>query len=112
MSKTVSCDNCGWTGSFDDVNDILDFEERMSCPEGGIAIMPAGECPECGCLAYYDQDSRDWPVHLKALDLLKALQAVLARINGEWDHPALVAFGPLRTDPMEDIRYIVEEVLK
>ena len=27
--------------------------------------------------------------------LLAALEAVRARINGEWDHPALVAFGAL-----------------
>lgn len=35
-------------------------------------------------------------------DLLEALGAIAARINGEWDDPALVAFGPLSIDAQSD----------
>ncbi len=33
----------------------------------------------------------------------EAFEAIIARINGVWDNPALLKFGPLATDPMEDI---------
>ena len=36
-------------------------------------------------------------------DLLAALEATQARINGEWDSPALVAYGPLGSDAERDI---------
>ena len=38
-----------------------------------------------------------------APELLDALQAIAARINGVWDDPALMAFGPLSLDSDEDI---------
>ena len=36
-----------------------------------------------------------------------ALKAIIARINGEWDNPNLIAYGPLRTEA-EDILYIAK----
>ena len=39
----------------------------------------------------------------------EALEAVRARIRGEWDNPALVKFGSLSTDTMKDILYIVDK---
>ena len=47
LSK-VLCDGCGWKGSEEDTNDIDKCSERVS--PGGI--MPAGECPKCGALAF------------------------------------------------------------
>ena len=35
--------------------------------------------------------------------LLEALQAIYARLQGEYDHPALVKYGLLLTDSDEDI---------
>ena len=32
------------------------------------------------------------------------LRAIVARINGEWDNPDLVAMGPLSVDSSDDIR--------
>ncbi|MTD92865.1 hypothetical protein GIW81_00795 [Hyphomicrobium sp. xq] len=49
-ARPCRCDNCGWTGTEDDVNAISDAQERLEA--GGT--VPAGECPEddCGALAY------------------------------------------------------------
>jgi len=44
-----------------------------------------------------------------APDLLDALEAIQARINGEFDHPALVAYGPLHET--QDIIRICAKVL-
>lgn len=35
--------------------------------------------------------------------MVTALAAIVARIQGEFDHPALVEFGPLSTDTMADV---------
>ena len=39
----------------------------------------------------------------------KALTAIIARINGEWDSPTLVAHGALSSDPIVDILGIAED---
>lgn len=38
-----------------------------------------------------------------------ALEAIQARIRGEWDNPALVSFGELSTNTNEDILLIVKK---
>jgi len=45
-----------------------------------------------------------------APDLLEALEAIRARIDGEWDNPALVKFGGLR-DTKEDIHALATEAI-
>lgn len=35
---------------------------------------------------------------------LQVLEAILARIDGEWDNPCLEMMGELRTNELEDIR--------
>jgi uncharacterized protein DUF6874 len=49
------CDNCDWTGSEEElgktINQIHHLAERLDV--GGE--VPAGECPECACLAYIDK---------------------------------------------------------
>jgi hypothetical protein len=44
----VRCDNCSWTSTAAQLKEINDLSERLS--PGGV--VPAGECPECGALAY------------------------------------------------------------
>ena len=44
-------------------------------------------------------------------DLLAALEAIKARINGVYDCPALVAFGPLHHDTQWDCLRIAEEAI-
>ena len=38
-----------------------------------------------------------------------ALEAIQARIHGEWDNPSLMSFGELGTNANEDILRIVKE---
>jgi hypothetical protein len=44
----VACGDCNWNGAGCDLNGISDYEERVAPGE----VTPAGECPECGALAY------------------------------------------------------------
>jgi hypothetical protein len=48
----VECQHCGWTGTEDDMPrqlaEVPDLLERVAPGE----IVPAGECPECGCLCH------------------------------------------------------------
>lgn len=64
------CDNCDWRGSSDDLDqEIADLDQRVDA--GGV--VPAGECPSCGALAYLDRPedrARD-----AAPDLLAALKS-------------------------------------
>ena len=38
----------------------------------------------------------------------EALYAILARINGEWDNPHLVSFGPMLTDTLMDVKRLAQ----
>lgn len=48
MSAMSRCDNCQVARPTEDLNEIKDFEQRVE--PGGI--VPSGECPDCGALAY------------------------------------------------------------
>jgi hypothetical protein len=43
--------------------------------------------------------------------LLETLRAIAARIDGEWDHPALVAMGPLNTNTISDVALFAETAI-
>lgn len=46
---------------------------------------------------------------VNAYDLTKSvLKAIQARIDGVWDNPELVSFGPLSTDTLQDVKELVE----
>lgn len=45
-----------------------------------------------------------------APELLDALKAILARLNGEWDNPALTKIGPLSTEGA-DIEFIARAAI-
>ncbi len=43
-----SCQGCDWEGPESKLKEIADFHQRVDPGEE----CPAGECPECGCLAH------------------------------------------------------------
>lgn len=45
-----TCEDCGWRGPAEDLDWISDPSYRLD--PGGV--VPAGQCPECGALAYLD----------------------------------------------------------
>jgi len=51
----VKCDDCDWTGTAGQTEMISDIQERLT--PGGV--VPAGQCPECGALAYPIQDGKE-----------------------------------------------------
>lgn len=69
------CENCGWRGPEVDLKEPVDIMERVAPGE----IMPAGECPQCGCLAQVDSG------YTRALGaaepMLRALQAIQPHIS-------------------------------
>ena len=46
-----------------------------------------------------------------APDLVRALEAIKARIAGEFDNPSLEAFGPLSADTIADINSFASAAL-
>jgi hypothetical protein len=56
-----------------------------------------------------DELARRWNAHE---ELVEALEAMIARVEGEWDHPALVKYGPLRTMPEVDMAIIARAALE
>ena len=50
LDETLPCEcaNCDWHGTVADVEAITDVQERVCAGE----TVPAGQCPECGCLAH------------------------------------------------------------
>ena len=50
----------------------------------------------------------DWKYNLTPIE---GLEAIRARISGEFDNPILMKYGSLNHDPIEDISRIVEEIL-
>ena len=45
-------------------------------------------------------------------DYRNAIRAIMARIDGEFDHPALEVFGPLSINTMTDIMLIAKSVVR
>jgi hypothetical protein len=43
---------------------------------------------------------------------IDACEAALHRLAGHWDHPGLVAFGPLSPDPAKDVKAILLAALR
>lgn len=41
----------------------------------------------------------------------EAIQAIKARINGEWDDPQLTKLGALMPDTLEDIKLIIDNTI-
>ncbi len=45
-------------------------------------------------------------------DLVGGFRAIVARYNGEWDHPDLEAFGPLSAETERDMHDLAQEALE
>lgn len=41
----------------------------------------------------------------------KALKAIIARIDGEWDNSSLLSFGYLTANTIDDVKYIAINTL-
>ncbi len=68
----------------------------------------------CGCmLEIRSRGPAFWfcSFHESAPELLEALHAIKARVNGEWDHPALMRQGPLSSSTPRDILEIAEKAI-
>jgi len=76
MKSKCVCDNCDWKGKPEDLDEIDDLLERIT---GADDIIPAGQCPECGALAF-EEPSRWVPVHQYNM-LVKAARAAVKEIN-------------------------------
>lgn len=65
------CDNCGWSGDHSKLDDCGDLAERLGCyaeeSGGGITLLPIGECPECGALAYNEEQAKIWDAVQKVI---------------------------------------------
>ena len=49
---------------------------------------------------------------MPAMTAAEALEAIIARIDGVWDHPALEKFGPLTPSCADDVKAIAREGLR
>lgn len=62
-----------------------------------------------------EYDRRIVPLYDPAADpapaMLAAIQAISARIRGEFDHPALLSLGPLSTEKLDDLLRIAESAI-
>jgi predicted RNA-binding Zn-ribbon protein involved in translation (DUF1610 family) len=93
-SESCSCDNCSWQGPATALDAINDIQERI---DPGSEV-PAGQCPDCGALAYLDSRALELDAASRrttaARAMLAALKAIRDDLNTfnlwEWhtdDHP-------------------------
>jgi len=78
MTK-CKCLCCDWQGEESDVRlPIPDLFERL---DDGVTVMPAGECPNCGSLAYNEDALAEMQLADAAPDLLAACEAIVNHIE-------------------------------
>lgn len=76
-----SCGDCAWTGPASDLDMISDIQERLT-PNDPV---PAGQCPECGDLAYLDEDdAQPDDTHRAALQAIANAAPEVDPGEGEW----------------------------
>mgnify|MGYP001610085038 CR=1 FL=1 len=73
--EACSCADCGWQGPANDLDMIADIQERV---DAGCEV-PAGQCPECGALAYLDSKALETEQTTAALTAARAMLAALER---------------------------------
>ena len=112
----INSDDCPWTCG--DARTAIEEGEEL----GHTEIFFSVENDEQEPIAYFpwepfahDERAAELRANAKAFaalpDLIAALQAIQARIKGEWDNPALVAFGELSTYTDHDVLRIAGEAL-
>lgn len=58
LLRLCRCDNCGKLWDVADLNEPKRLDERLDYPIGHPkCIEPDGECPECGALAYEEEQN-------------------------------------------------------
>lgn len=73
------CNDCDAVTPAGGLDMITDIQERISPG----CIVPAGQCPSCGALAYYEDDSApDWSAQAKGVKMI----ALLHRNLEAWDN--------------------------
>ena len=73
---------------------------------------PEGQAEEEKVLnAIHKENAKVAHLIAAAPDLLAALRAIVARINGVWDDPDLLAFGELLPDTEADIEAIASQAI-
>lgn len=77
-TKICKCDNCEWTGTEDDLGKTLWEIHHLAERLDPGSTVPAGECPECLCLAYIVEERP-----IAAPDLLPALQRCVNYIDDD-----------------------------
>jgi len=63
-------------------------------------------------LARLNSPERSILLQLKGQIMEEALLAIIALVNGEFDNPYLLGFGPLSVDFREQVKFIAEQGLK
>lgn len=69
------CGDCEWTGPGSDLQMVTDIQERI---DPGSTV-PAGECPDCGALAYTDASLADEQAQAKRDAASRAMLAALGK---------------------------------
>ena len=64
-SRPVRCQNCDWTGTEDQTNELRDFWSRIEPGD----VMPAGDCPACGSAAMLENEPA--AIGLRLLHLMR-----------------------------------------
>lgn len=75
--RPVCCDNCEWGGAEDECVEAKDLHARLTPG----AIVPAGECPECGALAYLIGASAGEAPRQMIRDLLGAIGNLVEQVE-------------------------------
>ncbi|AXK44051.1 hypothetical protein [Erythrobacter aureus] len=73
QNKPVECQNCDWKGTEDQVEELQDVSERVGPGE----TMPVGECPKCGAVAHYMDESDPKTPSPALLEAISDLEAIL-----------------------------------
>ena len=113
-STRCACDNCEWTGTIEEDEELRDFWSRVQPGD----TVPAGDCPECGAFAFLCDEvaasaspesvSLTLTVNVFDPELLAAMAERLAGLSGttaaEWqafraDHPS--GMSPAKVDLTE-----------
>lgn len=106
---TYHCQNCGWSGTEDDLAPYSDMANRLEVGD----TVPAGECPEegCGAVCWSDEEMAKHRIEGAAVELLTALEGLLSDIeeyqsinhlggeNNHWQVAARAAIAKARGNP-------------
>ena len=114
-NEWCQCGNCDWEGPAADLDAANNLMERLE--PNPWTLLPAGDCPECGCLAYGMQDAAEYQERQNKLclydDLLNALRTLLRAIMDEHGGgdllPVNEAFDPVHYKLVQSASAVIAE---